>query len=205
MKPDPSKIVVFFNNLNDQTRYSALALVVILIILLDVFFLVSPQLAVIAGVNDQITKLSENTQQVIVDRGRTIVIKKSLQASQNQLNALSDKVRSIQEVPAILSTISSIANEYNVKIDELVPQKDRQEVLGTVADGKYYALPVIIKARCGYHMWGHFLNKLENENLCFFLNDFIIQNDDQNSNLHLFSLTIKIILVDRGRAPPKNL
>ena len=107
------------------------------------------------------------------------------------------KVRPIQEVPAVLSTISSIANEFGVKIDQMVPEKSQQETLTTAADSKYYALPIVIKARCGYHMFGHFLNKLENENMYFIMKDFIIQNDGPNSNTHLFSLTIKMILVDK--------
>ncbi len=110
-------------------------------------------------------------------------------------------MRPIQEVPAILSTISSIANEYGVKIDQMVPEKNQQEALTAAADGKYYALPVVIKARCGYHMFGHFLNKLENEDMYFIMKDFIIQNDEKDSNTHLFSLTIKIILVDRALSP----
>ena len=47
-------------------------------------------------------------------------------------------------------------------------------------------------------MFGHFLNKLENEDLYFIMKDFIIQNDEKNTNTHLFSLTIKIILVDKA-------
>ena len=39
----------------------------------------------------------------------------------------------------------------------------------------------------------------------FILKDFIIQNDEKDTNTHLFSLTIKIILVDRTLAQVKNL
>jgi hypothetical protein len=64
--------------------------------------------------------------------------------------------------------------------------KSQQETLTSSADGKYYALPVVIKARCGYHMFGRFLNKLENEDLYFIMKDFIIQNDDKDPNTHAF-------------------
>ena len=106
-------------------------------------------------------------------------------------------MRPIQEVPAILSIISGIANEYGVKIDQLLPEKNLQEALPTAADGKYYALPIVIKAHGGYHKFGHFLNKLENGDMFFILKDFIIQNDEKDTNTRLFSLTIKLILVDK--------
>ena len=205
MKIDLSKILGYFNNLNDQARYAILGGAVVLIILLDVFLLVLPQISGIADVNDQIKKLSADAQQVLTDRQRINQLKKNLREARVRLSSLSMKVRSIQEVPAILSTISSIANEYGVKIDQLVPEKNQQEALTADADGKYYALPILIKARCGYHMFGRFLNKLENENMYFILKDFIIQNDEKDTNMHLFSLTINIILVDRTSARSKNL
>jgi len=198
MKIDLSKVIGYFNNLNDQARYAMLGGAVFLIILLDVFFLVLPQINGIVHVNDQIKKLSEDTQQVLTDRQRTNQLRKNLQGERVRLSSLSRKVRLIQEVPAILSTISSIAKEYGVIIDQLVPEKDQQEDLKVAADGRYYALPILIKARCGYHMFGHFLNKLENADMCFILKDFIIQNDERDTNTHLFSLTIKLILVNRN-------
>jgi Tfp pilus assembly protein PilO len=197
MKPDLNKVLEQFNNLNDQTRYAVLGALVFVIILLDVFLLVMPQIGSISDNNDQIKQLSDETQQVLTDRQRIRQLKKNLEDSRAQLNALTARVRPIQEVPAILSTISSIANEYGVKIDQLEPEKGQQESLKAASADKYYALPVLIKAHCGYHMFGHFLNKLEQEDMYFIMQDFIIQNDGANTNAHSFSLTIKIILVDK--------
>ena len=205
MNLDLKKIIESFNNLNDQTRYAIFGGVVFLILLLDVIFLASPQIGGISDINDQIKKLSEDTQQVSVDKQRIVLLKKNLEDSRVQLNSLNDKVRSIQEVPAILGTISSIANQYGVKIDQLVPEKKLQESLIATADGKYYALPVEIKIRCGYHKFGHFLNKLENADLFFIMKDFIIQNDEKNPNIQAYSMTIKIILVDKALGASKQL
>ena len=205
MKFDLTKILEYFNKLSDQVRYGLFGGVVFLIILLDVVFLVMPQISGIADVNDQIKKFSEDTRQVLVDKQRINQLKANLQKARNQLNALSLKVRPLQEVPAILSTISNSARKYGVKIDQLTPEKDHQEALTSDADGKYYALPIVVKARCGYHMIGRFLNKLENEDLYFIMQDFIIQNDADDPNTHLFSLTIKVILVDRSQAQSKSL
>ena len=205
MNLDLKKIIESFNSLNDQTRYAIFGSVVFLIFLLDVIFLALPQMGGITDINDQIKKLSEDTQQVEVDKQRIVLLKKNLEESRVQLNSLSNKVRPIQEVPAILGTISSIANQYGVKIDQLVPEKNLQESLTGTPDGKYYALPVEIKIRCGYHKFGYFLNKLENADLFFVMKDFIIQNDEKNPNIQQFSMTIKIILVDKTLGTSKHL
>ena len=134
----------------------------------------------INSLHDQIKKMSEDTQEVLTDRQRVNQLRKNLQMTRLELSSLTARVRPIQEVPVILSTISSIANDNGVKIDQLVPEKAQQETLTKSADSKYYALPIVIKAHCGYHMFGRFLNKLENENLYFIMKDFIIQNDDKD-------------------------
>jgi Tfp pilus assembly protein PilO len=195
MKPDLNSAIEYFNNLNEQLRYGLLGLAVIIVIVLDVFLLVLPQIGSIAHTNQDIKKLSEDIQKVHTDKERIDQLRKNLKATRVQLSA---KVRAIQEVPVILSTISSIANVYKVKIDQLVPEKGQQETLASDADGKYYGLPILIRAHCGYHMFGHFLNNLENGDFDFIMKDFIIQNNDKDPGTHLFSLTIQVILVDKA-------
>jgi len=193
MKIDLSQIIVYFNKLSDQLRYSILAGVVVVIIILDAVFLVWPQIGAIFDVNDQIKKTSDDTQQVLVDRQRIGSLKVNLGKQHDQLSALQAKVRPIQEIPVILSTISSIAKEYGVKIDQMSPEYGQLETLAS-PEGKYIGIPVMIKARCGYHNFGHFLNKVENADLFFMMDDFIIENNGVSPNIHLFSMTIKIIL-----------
>jgi len=199
-----NKIIDNFNKLNDQARYGILAGVVVMILALDVFFLALPQWSSISDTNDQIQKLSDDTQRVVADKLRINLLRKNLEDSRGQLKTLSVKVRTKEEVSAILSTISSIAKKYGVKIDQLVPEYNQQENLATADEGQYYALPIVIKARCGYHMFGRFINKLEGENMYLMMKDFIIQNDDNNTSAHSFNLTIKIILLDRDPAPVKK-
>jgi Tfp pilus assembly protein PilO len=199
------KIIESFNKLNEQTRYGLLIFAVVVIILLDVLLLALPQMAAIGQANDKAKDLAANIQQVLTDSGRMALLKKNLETTRVQFNALSNKVRTTQEVPVILDTISSVANEYGVKIEELVPETDRLTALTRTPQSQYYALPVSIKARGAYHNFGRFINKLENSDLFFIMKDFIIQNDAADPHTHLYSLTINLVLADRGAAVPKSL
>jgi Tfp pilus assembly protein PilO len=199
MKIDLNKILEIFNGLNEHVRYSIFGFFVLLVVLSDVFFLVLPQCGSIVDVNNQIKQLSQDTAQVLNDKQRIDQLKNNLEQTRLTLDAMNAKVRPLQEVPAILDAISRIANKYDVKIDQLIPQKQVQESLTQSEDGHYYALPIAIQARCGYHMFGRFLNKLENSDLYFSLKDLIIQDDEKDLQMHSFTLTIKIILVDKAR------
>ena len=199
MKFDIKIIVDSFNKLNDQTRYSIFAGVVILILALDLSLLVMPQTVGIGNVFDKINTLSSDTQEVITDKQRISQLRKNDQDLRLQLKALNNRVRNIQDVPIILGMISSIANDNNVKIDQLLPEKPVQIAIKGIKNSQYYAVPIMIKARCGYHMFGRFMNKLENDDFYFIVNDMIIQNGDKDTNVHLFSMTINLILMDRGR------
>lgn len=205
MKFDFAKILEIFNSLNEQARYSIFGGVVVFILLLDGFFLVLPQCGSIVDINNQIKDLSSDTAQVVNDKQRIDSLKTHLEHTRLTLEAMNTKVRSLQEVPAILDDISRIANEYDVKIDQLMPQKQGQESLAKSEDGHYYALPIVIQTRCGYHMFGRFLNKLENEDLYFSVKDLSVKNEEKTPTTHLFSLTIGIILVDKSTAQAKNL
>ena len=205
MKLDLNKILEVFNKQTDQVRFSVLAAVVLLVLALDMVLLVMPQAGSIGRLNDQIRQMSDDTKEVLTDRQRVSQLRHNLQQAREQLSTLNARVRPIQEVPMVLSTIASIANEYDVKIDQLIPEKTLQESLTSSPDGKYYGLPVVMKARCGYHMFGRFLNKLENEQMYFIVKDFIIQNDAGDTGTHSFSMTLKLILVDHNGGATKRL
>ena len=199
MKFDLTKILESFNNLNAQARYGIFGAVVELILAADVFLLALPQCRSIGEIDKQIKKTSEDTLQILKDKQRIKQIRKNLEETRLKLEAMNNKVRSVQEVPAVLETISRVAQENGVKIEQLMPDKPKQESLTVSADGRYYALPVMIQARCGYHKFGVFLNKLEHEELYFILKDLTVQHDDKLTNGHSFALTIKIILVDKTK------
>jgi len=199
------QIIEYFNKLNDQVRYAILVFVIFLIILGDIVFLILPQMNSIATTNDQIKQLTDDTGQGASYKQRIRQLKKGLAQEKDDLSALNVKIRTIQEIPSILSNISSIANEYGIKIDQLVPERSLQEVLTSTSDTNYYALPIVMRAHGGYHMFGRFLNKLESQNMYVIMKDFIVQNDESASNSRLFSLTIKIILLDNGQNPSKHI
>jgi Tfp pilus assembly protein PilO len=188
------KILDAFNGFNERARYGVLAGVAVLVLSIDGFFLVLPQIGSITDIKTQIDQLAQDTEQVSDAEGQIGRLKKGLQQQRAQLEDLNARIRPLQEVPAILSVVSGIADQFGVKIDQLLPEKDRQTSIGSASEGRFYSLPIAVKARGGYHKFGRFLNKLENQEIFFTLDDFIVQNDGKDPNVQSFSMTIRLIL-----------
>ncbi len=185
-----------FNALDLKVRYTVFGILLLLVVGVDYLFLVRAQMAGMSALAKETQKISAETKRVKIDTQRVNQIKEGLESSRTQLQQLNDKVRSLQEVPAILEDISRTANQFGVGIDQLTPMKEAQETLITGGDAKYYALPIVIGARSGYHMFGRFLNQLENGKLLFMLRDIRIEDSGKGTALSI-QATIKVILVDR--------
>ncbi len=200
-KLTPEMIIEKFNSLDEKLRYAAFGFLLLIVFLLDFALIMNFQLRFIQNSNAEIKTLSADIGRVVADKQRIAQMRKGLESSRAQLQAMNIKVRSVQEVPAILEDISRLANEVGLKIYQLTPQRDTQETLITSPEGNYYALPIMIQARGGYHIFGRFLNRLENANLFFSVRDLRIEAQEKDHNNQLISIAIKVILIDRSATP----
>lgn len=184
-----------FNSLDLKLRVAVFAVVLLVILALDYFLLLGPQLGVIGKVSGQIKTTSEETQRVKADMQRINDIKKGVEGTRQQLEALDNKIRLLSEVPAVLDDMATLANEAGVVIDELVPSKTGPQILVDSPDTKYYSLPIVVEARSGYHMFGLFLDKLESDRLLFMLRGLRLEKNG-SGGLEI-AATLEIILADK--------
>lgn len=197
MKFDLKMIIEKFNNLDIKARYAALAVCVVVVMGLDYLVLTNFQLRSLSGIDAQVKKIKEETIRVKADTQRIDQIKSGLENSRTQLQALNSKIRSLQEVPAVLEDISRLANESHVQIEQITPSKEVAESLVSSGDVKYYSLPIVIIARSGYHMFGQFLNKLESGDLLFTIRDLSVTQSKGSGSLSI-QATLKVILADKA-------
>ena len=198
MKFDIQPLIERFNGLDIRARYAVFAACVLAAAGLDYAFIIRAQMHGLEKTDRDIQTVSTDLEHVKADIQRVRQIKQGLETSRSQLQTLNDKIHPVQEVPLILEDISRTANEFHVNIDQLTPLKEAQEALVTAADAKYYALPIVIGARSGYHMFGHFLNKLESGNLLFIMKDLHMEGGGgKDGNNLTVQAVLKVILVDR--------
>jgi Tfp pilus assembly protein PilO len=196
MKFSLDKLVEKFNQLDLKVRYGILAVVVGWIIVLDYALLMQFQVGAIKKMNAEIKTLSSDTQRVKNESQRIAQIMRNVSGTQSQVKEFNTKIRALQDVALVLEDISSIANKNHVSIDQISPAKEGQEELLTMGNIKYYGLPIVITARCGYHMFGRFLNELESAHLLFFVNDLQVLQSEKPNGLSI-RITLKVVLMEK--------
>lgn len=197
MNPQVQAILDKLRAQDEKIRYAIFAVVLLFIFAVDFFGIVNFQLGSIKSMQEEIKKIRDDSTRVTADIQRVQNVQKSLEDMKTKLLALNSKIHTAQEMPAIFEQISRTANEFHVNIDQLTPSKEPEEVLATGPDGKYYALPIVITAHCGYHMFNRFLGKLESSDLLFLVRDLKMDGADKDVVNIAISATLKIVLVDR--------
>ncbi len=201
MKISIQNVMRGINRADIKVRYGIFAGILLAAFALDYFLLMGPQIRSLKGLEEAVKTASADVERVSNDLQRTRQLKDGLNSSRAELEAMSLKVRSLQEVPLILEEISRTANQFNVKIDQVKPMPESQETLISAPEGKYYALPIVIQARSGYHMFGHFLNTLESGHLFFTLRDWHMETGPQDAKGLLVQATLRVILTQKSREP----
>ena len=184
------KIAVIFDKVDGNNRYYVFVGLLLLIFLLDYFFLMSPQLASLRKINPEIKIIADEINKTKSDMQKLDDYKNDLVSLTDRIEESNLKVKSRAEVPVILEHIASVASETGVKIDQIMPDSLEQELLTENNQRRYYDLPIYMEARSGYHDFGRFLNKLVETDILLRVGDFTIVSTS-DKRYHLVKLTFR--------------
>lgn len=102
------------------------------------------------------------------------------------------KLPSEKEIPAILEYLSNSAKKMNVRITEIKPieqGEDKKQI--------YYNVPILVKAECGYHQLGRFLNQLESADRFMKISNINIVVNPRKANIHDVQLIVGTYVMER--------
>ena len=165
------------------------------VVALDVLLIARPQVASIMALDTKSKQLKQNISELSDNKQRLPKFRANLDENRLKMKSFEGMVHREGEIPSVLKTISTLANEYGVKIDQLVPQKSDGIVLVQNADGKYGSLSILVRARSGYHDLGRFLNRLEQERVFWQMEALDITGDDQQTGHHVVKMQMKILVL----------
>ena len=139
--------------------------------------------------SQDLKKTQEDIQNLHVYQGQVNNLK-------DKVSVLGDKIRSKEEVPIILERISELANKYHIRVDQIMPMFDDQELIMKGKEGKYFSLPIMIDARSNYHDFGRFLTDVENSDISLTVEKFSILANAQDTLKHTVKLTLQAVVLE---------
>lgn len=189
------QLLIQLNKLESKQFFPLLGVAVIVLLAVDIFLIARPQLGVIAGLAAKTAQLRSDIDTLQVNKQRMGQMRLRLEGARREARDFKAMVRKVDEVPAVLKVISTLANQYGVKIDQLVPQKSDGVVIVKNEEGEYTGLSILVKARSGYHDLGRFLNRLEQEKVFWQIDSLDILADGPGLTRHAVKMQIKILIL----------
>lgn len=189
------KISDAVENMDDKTIYYILGGILLVIFLLDYFVLMRPQLATLTKITPEIKILSEDISKAKTDMQRLPQYKKQVAELEQKILAENLKMEAKEEVPLILEHLSEIALANDIKISQIMPNEIDSEIILENNERVYFALPIEIEARAGYHNFGKFINEIEKGEVALRVKTLSVASTNDKRQ-HSIKLTLESIVYE---------
>jgi len=185
------------NTLDARYVYLLIAGTILLFATADFCLIMRPQVSILMALDKKIAQSKADITTLQTNKQRLGQFQKQLDLARESMQDFNIMIHKKDEVPVVLKAISTFANEYGVKIDQLVPQPPEQKPLVQNENGKYFSQVIFVRANTGYHQLGRFLQRLEKERIFWQMDSFAISADDQNPQMHKVKMQMKILLLEK--------
>jgi len=192
-----NKILETVKSLDSKYVYMLLASILIVLAVADYFLIARPQIGGILAIDQKIAQLRKDAQTLVTNKQRLSQFQTQLEVTRQEVKNFNSMVYKKDEMSSVLKMISSLANEYGVKIDQLVPQDMDAKPLVTNEEGKFFGMGMFIHTHAGYHQFGKFITRLEHDRMFWRVENLQILADDKDTQKHPFNLTLKILVLEK--------
>ncbi len=176
----------------------------VLIVLASLTFLVVPKVSRLFALLSETSRLKTDMRSVQRDMVQIRALEKKRDFIKKQIAEYETGFLDASKIPVFLEELSELAKECNVKLTALKPMEVTTEFksgLGVNSEGGavrhsggfYEEIPIYIRAECGYHPLGKFINRLEVGNRFVRITDIKIQGQREKPRLHKVDLIIETI------------
>jgi len=193
--PITEKVRAKLSTIDEKQRLYIFIGVLLFFFLLDYFIMMRPQLNTLQKISPEIDILSQDIVKAKEDVKNTDKYRAEVDQLKRKVADINQRVRMRAEVPLILERISVLANSNNVTIDQITPSVIDQRVVLENDQFRYFALPINIEAKCGYHNFGKFINQLQNNDMFLNVGTFTMTSKF-GQRKHKIRLTIEAIIYE---------
>ncbi len=177
--------------------YMILTGIIIVIVVFDIFTLMRFQLKLVNSLNAKSSQLSKDIIDLTTNKQRLAQFKSQLEIARHRRESFDLMVHRKDKVPMVLKKISSIANEQGVNVIQLMPQKLSAAPLIKNEDGAYYSMDISVRLRAGYHQFGKFLNRMEQDRLFWQIDELSLEADQKDPQRQDIKMNMKILILEK--------
>jgi Tfp pilus assembly protein PilO len=178
--------------------------ILLLVFLAWYFLVVQPQLTALQKLSPEITELKQQIQQAKDDVQKMNLYQGQLNQLRAKAGGVESSVQSKEDVPKVLEKISQYASKYRIRVDQIVPLFEAQEVVLKNKEGKYYSLPILVEGKSSYHDFGKFINALETDQASLTIKKFSIMANQQDALKHAIKVTVSAIILEAAGEEEKK-
>ena len=187
------------SDIQEKNPYLIVCGIVFVVLVMDYFAVLQFQLGALTSLNPKTNTLFQEIKETRDNAARMPQYQREVKSLTEKIEKISRKVKPKGEMPLIIENISRIANKSGVKIDQIMPDQSAEKQVLKNKQGTYYAMPILIEARSGYHPFGRFLNQLESEGVFMDIPEFSIMGNASEPMQHKIKLTLKIIFLENAK------
>ena len=186
---------------NKQNKELIIFLILtIVIISLDFSFVLKSQWTNLLDMNQQLSQTRQKILKSDVDELRIDRLRERLEELSKTVTIAKQGIIEEGQIPTLMEKISKLADVVNLKIMQMIPQKEIRDSnrFSTSAGEEYYIQPISLIARGDYHSLGKFLNKLEAYQVLIALKTIdIIPGSSRAAMQHNVRLSVFIFVVKK--------
>ena len=157
-------------------------------IVLYVFVLFFPAIGRTCVLLKEVSQLHSEIATVEKEWEQLDVIKSSIAQANKKITFYETRLPGEKEIPAILEYLSNSARKLDVKITEIKPvERSKDKADSSIL---YYSVPILLKAECGYHQLGRFINELERADRFMKISDMQVTSHPTQKNILYVQLMI---------------
>lgn len=157
-----------------------------LLIIIYLIFLIRPKIQEFFTTLPQVSQLKSKVINVERSWANIDSFKEKILHSKEKLGYYEKRLPGEKELPALLQFLSDSAKELDVRIIEIEPGEPDKTAQSPI----YYQVPISLRAECGYHQLGRFLNRLESADRFMKISDIKIKANPDRVDSHFVQLDI---------------
>lgn len=179
----------------------AFTVLICVFMIIGYFFLFfSPLTAKLSDVSRKVSKLQSDLTTADLAISGIPKLGSEIEELKKKSIAYSNKLPNEEEFPALLESLSRMAQSTDVKITKILPVKDTEVQASEKSTPRIYQeQKILINAQCGYHQLGTFISELENAERFMEISDITIESLKTAPRRHNVQLIVTtFILKDKN-------